>query len=655
MPSLPKSTTTVSDTAGAQASGSDVCCVISPCVGVAIDNVRPTRYGKAAALYADVGYCEGVEYVALHVAATGRPVLFVGVPIAIPGTISRIDMSGNTGTSVVSVVAGGSGVLGEHCGYVEVDEGGTVGASQIVLLVSLDGGETVKRIRVGTGNSYGNPYIGASIVLGAGTLVKGDVVLRWFGAAPRADATGLAAAFTALGGGMKFFRSSVLCGDVQNASEGNAYLAQLAAYESARERFVYGRASVRDRAPLAKMSRTRVRMSTPGTLTFAASGNTVTRTVGSWLTDGFAVGDLATVLNTVSNNITDRAVSALSATVMTLAAPPLVNEVAPSTVVVTSVGIVNVSEAGASDTIAIQRGSFLTDGFKVGQQILVAGFGNAANNGVRTLTAVSAQLLTFVGGSLVNETISQMAASITAAQSKAQWMSELDAAFETVNGRHINLSAGRGRVTSPFSGWAFRRPAGWAASLLEYAPGDRMHRTTWEKGRGAIVGWSLEDNAKNPVEWDDRADGEAASLARFTSFRSWGNGPAGAFIAQDVNRADEGSLLQERADVAVLHEAMTIVQLNSENAAIGVSLVLNEDGTATSGSLSTVSDQVNAALARMLQNRGFGPHASKVLWTPSADDVYNIPEAIMTGVLELILNGIVHSVETTVRIRTGGN
>ncbi len=54
-------------------------------------------------------------------------------------------------------------------------------------------------------------------------------------------------------------------------------------------------------------------------LTFAASGSTITRDTGSWLTDGFAVGYVAHVMGSASNDVITT-VSAATATVLTVAA-----------------------------------------------------------------------------------------------------------------------------------------------------------------------------------------------------------------------------------------------------------------------------------------------------------------------------------------------
>lgn len=74
----------------------------------------------------------------------------------------------------------------------------------------------------------------------------------------------------------------------------------------------------------------RVTMAGAPTLTFAevgATSDTITRSAGSWLTDGFAVGMTVSVRGTQFNNISAATITALTATVMTLDATDLTAEV----------------------------------------------------------------------------------------------------------------------------------------------------------------------------------------------------------------------------------------------------------------------------------------------------------------------------------------
>lgn len=570
MGTLPRATTSVQDTATAQASGQDLICILAPVP--TSDDITPRQFGSAAAAYAQHGYSEGVEYVAHHVEETGRPVLFVGLPISTAGVVGRIDASGNTDTCVVSVAVGADGCLAEHDGVCTVVAGGTIGTDQILLDLSLDGGRVFKRVRLGTASSYVVPYVGVTLSFAAGDLTAGETVLEWHGTAPRVASADVTTARNTLASMLKFFRSILLIGDVQNSTEALAFDTELRAYATANDRFVYGRASVRDLYPLPRMS------TTAGTLTFDETADTITRAEGSWISDGFKIGDTVTIEGTDGGtNDGDFEVTDVSATVL---------------------------ELEATDIAAAE-------------------------------TSPATQV------------------SITVSKTKAAWMAEIDAAFAAVDDKfRIDLSAGRARMKSAFSDYWFRRPAAWAASVREYQ--HDLHIPTWRKADGPCLG-TLFDESGNLVEWDDRTDGGAGCAARFTCFRTWSNGPAGAFIAQSLTRASDSSILSGTHNVAVTNVVCTTVQLNGE-LAVGESLVLNDDGTATEDSLSTIENRINSALERaVLSNlRGEGPRASLAVYTASREDVFNVPEPVLNGTTRLNLRGTVHTVLTPVRVLSGG-
>ncbi len=658
MASVPSATTSVSDTAGTPSAGTDLICVLAP-VPLNADIV-PRLYGNAAAVYSYHGYSIGVEYAALHAKLTGKSFLFVGLPIGTPGAVGRTDASGNTGTSVVSAAAGGSGVLMAHEGSATIVRGGLVGTDQIAFDLSCDKTRSTKRVRLGTANSYTIPHLGVTLSFGAGTLVAGDVALTWVGTDPRAASGDLTTARTRLASQLKQFRSIMLAaGDFQDSTEATAFLTELEAYKNSNQRFIYGRASLRDRLPQAALGQVVARMTGNPNLTFAevgGSGDTITRSAGSWITDGFAVNDWVTITDSASNNVSGP-IASLSATVLTLGTTDLTPEGPVGNVTVVGSPTITFAEVGgAGDTIMRSRGSWLDDGFRVGDKIVVAG--SASNNitAAQGLAAVTATVLTLGTDDLAAEAIASSALTITAGQTKAAWVADLEATFAGVNSHdgRLDLSMGKGRYPSAFTGWNFRYPSGWAASLREYQ--HDLHVATWRKSDGP-TGFDLFDEDGLLVEWDDRpdVDGGAASAARFTSFRTWPNGPQGAFVTQSLTRADEGSLLSQTHNIAVVNLACTVNQLATENV-VGRSLQLNDDGTATTESLNQIRDEVNAALANelLINKKGEGPRASKALWTPSTDDVLNIPEANLTGVLVLNLNGTIHSVNTSVALSSGG-
>jgi hypothetical protein len=654
MATLPRANVSVSETAGAVAGGIDTICVWSAAPTNA-DGV-PRLFGSAAAIYAMHGYCPGVEYASLHTARTRKSIMFQALPIATPGVVGREDTSGNTGTSVTSVVAGSSGVLNEHDGVLEVITGGTIGTHQIVLSLSCDGGRSYKRVRLGTANTYTIPYLGARVDFAPGTLVAGDTIHTWHGTSPASDSTAWTAARIALAAQLKSFRSILKAdADLLNSTEAGALLTEIEALDTSNDRSRYLRASVYDRLPLATMSQTTHRMTGSPNVTFAevgATGDTITRAAGSFVTDGFATNDIITITGAVAtggaNNITTADKVTVAASVITLDTDDLIDEGPIGTVSI--VGEASLTFAAGSDAVTRSSGSWLEDGFRIGDSVVVTG--TASNDGTYTVAAVNATVLD-LGDGLADEVIGITSCAIVAGQTKAAWAAAVDADFDTNNSRRVNLSMGRGRLYSSFSSWNFRVPANWIASTREYQ--HDLHISTWRKSDGP-TGADLWDADGNLVEYDDYVDGAAATAARFTSLRSYANGQAGAFVARDLTRADDASILSNAHNNAVVCLAEDVVQAITETAAIGESLILNSDGTATTDSLATLETIVNATLQdQLLSNKqGEGPRASQAKWAAATDDVLNIPEPVLNGVLTLNLRGTIHTINTTVKVVSGG-
>lgn len=651
MPELPSASTTIDDAAGAFA-GSTGFLVVLGCVATNADNT-PRVYSSAKGLLSQHGYAPAVDYAAMHFEETKKPIIFVGMPVVTAGAVRRQDDTGVTGTSTLSVAAGGSGILEEVEGIVTVITDGTVGTAGIVLDVSIDNGRSSTRVRMGTATSYTIPYVGIVLTLGTGTLFVDDV-FEFATSAPLWDSAGISAAKTALASQLKLSRSWLVAGDVANATQAGYVRDAINAYDTANDRFAYARISVKDREPFAQMSTVSKSMQGAPSLTFAevgASGDTITRATGSWITDGFAVGDTIIVTGSALNNIT-AVIASLSATVITLGTEDLVAEVTAVASIVASTSI-TFAEVGASgDTITRSSGSWITEGFAVGDAITITG--TASNNITSAVIAsLSATVITLGADDLAAEVIASHLITVTKGQTVAAYVAAMDTAFASISDeKRVDISLGRGRKKSPITNALMRRPAAWAASLREYQ--HDLHIPTWRKADGPLKGWSLLDDEGNTVEFDERIDGGALT-GGFTCLRSWSNGPVGAFVALSLTRALEGSLLSRTHNASVANLACTIAQAETENA-IGQVLVLNDDGTATQASLSLIESRVNTQLENnLLTNKeGEGQRASKAVWAAAGDDILNIPAATLNGVLTLNLNGTIETIATRVLIQTGG-
>ncbi len=662
MADLPSATVTIDDEAGAFAGGTGYL-VVAGCVGTAAD-ITPRVFASAKSLIAQHGYAPAVDFAAIHIDETGLPVVFVGLPVVTAAVLGSQRSSGS-GTSIVAITAGAAGYLEEVDAIITCVTGGTLGAgSGPVFDLSLDGGVTTRRIRLGTALTYTVPYVGIVITWGAGTVVAGDVY-SFRTTAPMWDSAGLTSMRTALAAQLKLSRSWMLVGDLPSATFAGYVTTQANAYETSSARFVFARASVKDGgapAQLAKSSGVKnvAKLLSTTTLTFAevgATDDTITRNEGSWITDGFVVGDVVTVAGALAssgyNNVTGR-IKALTATVLTFDTTDLINESLAAGLgsVVGSNGLIFAEVGMTGDTITRNAGSWVADGFAAGDKIKVAG--TASNNITESaaIVTVTATVITLDTDDLTAEEIRSDVVTITKVQTKASYIAATDTAFASVDAqKRIDMSIGRARKASPITGWAFRRPASWAASIREYQHDVQI--PCWRKSDGPLDGWDLKDAAQNIVEIDDRVDGGALA-ARFTCFRSFSNGPNGTFIGLSLTRATEGSLLSRTHNLAVANLACTVTHAETEHA-IGQVLILNDNGTGTDASLSIIEQRVNSALQiALLQGRTEGPRASSAVWRASRTDVLNVPAATLTGVLDLRLNGTLEKISTVVRIQTGG-
>lgn len=648
MATLPDATTRVSAEASPLAGGTGYCVVFAAVSKNA--DAKPRVFSSWKAVLDMHDYAPGVDYAAHHTTDTKNALIFVPLPIAVPGTAGRINASGVTGSSVITVTPGPSGYLEESTGVVRVTSGGTIGTDDIRIEVSLDGEITTKAVRLNKATSYTFPYVGIVVNFGAGTLAAGDV-FRFATTAPRWDSDGIADGRTQLGQQLKPSRTWMIVGDLASDTEAGWITNAINSYETDKKRFAIARAQVRDRLPFAEMSRTKVRVSGTPTITFAevgGTGDTITRSSGSFITDGFAAGMIVKVTGSASNNVTG-AIATVTASTLTLDTTDLVDEGPVSNVAIEASAGLTFAEVGATgDTITRSAGSWLADGFRAGDVVTV--LGTASNNVTGAVTTVTASVLTFGSTDLAAEVIASDVVTITAGEAMSAWVSSMDDEFSSVDAqKRINLGLGRLRKASPITGWQTRRPVQWSASLREYQ--HDVHHPTWQKDDGPLDGWALTDADGSVVEYAEDVTGGALA-ARFTCARTWSNGPEGAFIAMDLTRAEEGSVLQYQHNMAVANVACTIVQSDTENF-VGRTPPLKLDGTMTSAAREVFEEAVNTDLEQALLREfrpGEGPRASFARWQASSSDVLNVVDATMTGAADLRVNGTVVHVNTLVKV-----
>lgn len=120
--------------------------------------------------------------------------------------------------------------------------------------------------------------------------------------------------------------------------------------------------------------------------------NTITRSSGSWITDGFAIGDTIFVTGTTSNNgfYTILTKTDLFITVR-------------ETVTAETAAACSIQNSRKKNQYVRSTGSFITDGFKVADEVVVAGFTIGTNNGRGVVSDVTASTLTVEERTLTNE------------------------------------------------------------------------------------------------------------------------------------------------------------------------------------------------------------------------------------------------------------
>jgi hypothetical protein len=651
MPTRPQASLSIATTGGAYAGG-DGYAVIMACVGKNADGV-PRVFTGISALLDQHDYSQGADLAAHLLAKTRSPIIFVPLPIVTAGAL-RMQRSTGTGTSIITYSASTYGYLEEVDATLTVTTGGTIGSgSGPIFTLSLDGGRTTKTVRLGTASTYTIPYVGIVLNFGAGTLVAGDTLTFRF-TAPKWDNAGLTAARAALAAQQKASRSWNIVGDLANSTEAGYVTTIANAYETTNKRFVYARTNVRDGGTPSMLAKTSgvkrwVKITAAETLTFAevgATGDTITRSVGSFIADGLAVGDVVTVAGTTLNNVSGR-IAALTATVLTFDTTDLAAEVTAAGVgsIVASNGFIFAEVGATGDTITRNAGSFVTEGFAVGDVVAIAG---TASNNVTTdaITAVSATVLTLGSTDLTAEEIGGHNITITKVLSIAADVALADAAFASVDAqKRIDLGYGRARVLSPISLWEFRRPASWHVAVREYQ--HAIHVASWQNDLGPLDGVDLEDTNKQIVEYDERVDGGALA-ARFTCLTTSDNGPNGTYVAMSLTRATDGDVLAYTHNIAVTNKFCSIVQAETTRM-IGKTPVLNADGTATESELKLLEARINQALTEGLLSPGSeGQNASSATWVASRADDLRGTGKTLHGSGPLGLRGTITNVDTAV-------
>jgi hypothetical protein len=158
----------------------------------------PSSFARTKDVTANFGAGPLVEAACFYISVYKKPALLVRTAQTVAATNGTINISGVTGTSVVSITAA-TLANGNYDLYLKIVTGGTRGAAGITFQWSLDDGRTLEPLTaLGVATSFAFPGAGGiSFDFAAGTLLAGDVV-RLRTTAPNWNSADLAAAMAAL-------------------------------------------------------------------------------------------------------------------------------------------------------------------------------------------------------------------------------------------------------------------------------------------------------------------------------------------------------------------------------------------------------------------------------------------------------------------------
>ena len=139
-----------------------------------------------------------------------------------------------------------------------------------------------------------------------------------------------------------------------------------------------------------------------------ATGDTIERTTGSWIDDGFAVGQFA-IVDGPTVNRGSYLITGVTATALTIADPgTLTNETVARGVEVASIALFGGATSASLPTLTfkdatIERtsGDWEADGFAIGQTVEIAG--TKTSNGKWKISGITATVLTLTGATFAEE------------------------------------------------------------------------------------------------------------------------------------------------------------------------------------------------------------------------------------------------------------
>lgn len=535
MATRPKVTSSLVSSGGGLASGVDALAVFFCSTSGPYTARLVRKYSDVVSTY-DRGIA--ASFASLWFAQVPKPLLMLRMPTVTAGSIGPVNNESVTGTSVITWT--GTPIDRESIKLVVV-AGGTIGAAGITIKVSRDGGRTYGPVvRLGTATTYVVPLTGVTANFAAGTLVAGD----WATAEcypPISDNAGLTAARVALAAqSVVRPRAGIMLSEITSQDLLQDVIDEANAYETANSRHIRIFTHFREISPIAYMQ------GNPTDVDFAAD-DTITRNTGSWVTDGFRVGQDVTISGSASNNGSKGTVTNVTATVLTLSASP--------------------------------------------------GLALEAN--------VLGSALTIIG-----------------TESDATWQASLgaiagDSEATMKIADRVLYRAATGRIKSPADGTRKQRPVAWFSAIRTMQ--HERHVSEAQVDLGGLAGVTITDT-DGVIErgsYDERVS-ETLLAYRIASTTTH-DGFGGIYMTLPLTGAEDNGQLS-RAPVGFVGDLLCQLAQTEATKKLGKGYPLQADGTFTPASLSRINREVTARLrAAVLSPGPEGPMASDVSFEMSGD------------------------------------
>ncbi len=663
MADLPTARVTQATGGGGVGAGSNILCVMS-CTENAVeidDNglVPVQLYRRVQEILDDHGKCEGLHVAAHNAELNGLPTLFVALPTVTAGALGPVNTAGVTGTSTWTF----SGTpLDDERIVVECTTGGTRGTAGVEIRTSRDGGTTWSgKIGLGTATSYLIPDTGVTVAFSYGTLVEGDSATAAC-VGPRPDASGIAAGYDSLVPQGVIPRIILQCSDVATANELQTVCDEIDAHESEDQRFCRVLCALPGRSPDVAMQKTLGTFKragvVPADVDFAASADTITRDTGSWVDDGFVIGQSVTVAGSASNNGVKGVLSNVSATVLTLPASPGLSDeanVAGTALTITGYGPGDLDFA--STTITRNIGSWVTDGFKVGMYVTVDG--TASNDGTfGPITEISATVITIASGGLASETnVVADDVTITGTQRKSAWRTAssdiVGATPQTAKVSHRTaVRHGKARRKSPVDQTRKMRNAAWWEALRTI--GHQENTSPARMDVGGLEGVTMHD-ATGQLEHeahDERV--ESGMLANRIGCLTTSDDLPGVFVALPVTLDLDNANLS-RLPVGEACDLAARIAKREATLKLSADFVTNLDGTIKESEALAIEKAITNQLRSVLVTPGSeGSRVSDVTFTMERGINILTPGVEVPCEVLVTPKGYLEQIRVTIRVNRGG-